>query len=67
MGLLEKEGYNISYETGGTWIVTTSSGGNIHFKRRTRAYYGMPYIDMIMNVKAVNILHTFRMNYKGYT
>ena len=42
MGLLKKEGYKISYETGGTWIVTTPAGKDIKFKKGTKAYYGMP-------------------------
>ena len=66
MGMLEKEGYNISYDTGGTWIVTTPSGGKIKFKRGTGAYYGIPYIDMSNNVKSVSMLYTVRVNYEGY-
>ena len=67
MGLLEKERYRISYETGGTWIVTTPAWKTMKFMRGTGAYYGMPYIDMINNTHVVNMLQTFRINYEGYT
>ena len=67
MGLIEKEGYKISYETGGTWIITTPEGENIKFKRGTRAYYVMPYIDMSKNMEAGSMLQTDRINYEGYT
>ena len=67
MGLIEREGYKISYETGGTWIINTPEGENIKFKRGTGAYYVIPYIDMSKNVQTVSMLQTARMNYEGYT
>ena len=67
MGLMEKEGYKISYDTGGTWIVDTPARENIEFKRGTGEYYGMTYIDMIKNIQLVNMLQTVRMNYDIYT
>ena len=39
----------------------------IKFKRGTRAYYVMPYIDMSKNVEAVSMMQTARINYEGYT
>ena len=67
MDLIEKEGYKILYDTGGMWIVTTPAGENINFKRVTGVYFVMPYIYISKNAQAVNMLHTFRMNYEGYT
>ena len=32
----------VSYETGGTWVITTPAGENIKFKIGTGAYDGMP-------------------------
>ena len=56
MVLLEKEAYKISYETGGTWIITTPARENIKFNKGTGEYYGIPYIDMSKNAQAVNMV-----------
>ena len=39
MVFLEKEGYKVSYETGGTWIVITPAGGNINSNKEKGEHY----------------------------
>ena len=64
---LEQDGYIINYNTKRDWVVTTSQGKEIIFKRDTGLCDRMPYIDLREHQEGVIMLETVRKNFEGYT
>ena len=64
---LERDGYEINYNTKRDWVVTTPSGELIVFKRDTGVCTGMPYIDMHEHHEGFAMIETVRKNFEGFT
>ena len=64
---LEKDGYEVDYNTKRKWVVTTPAGKKIVFKRDTGVCAGMPYIDMREHQEAFAMIETVRKNFEGFT
>ena len=64
---LEQDGYIIGYNTKRNWVVTTSQGKEIVFKRDSGLCNRMPYIDLREHQEGVIMLETVRKNFEGYT
>ena len=64
---LERDGYEIDYNTKRNWVVTTPSGELIVFKHDTGVCAGMPYIDMRKHHEGFAMIEMVRKNFKGFT
>ena len=64
---LEKDGFEIDYNTKRDWVVKTPAGKTIVFKRDTGLCEGMPYIDMREHQDAFAMVQTVRKNFEGFT
>ena len=64
---LERDGYEIDYNTKREWVVTTPSGESIVFKRDTGVCAGMPYINMCEHHEGFAMIETVHKNFKGFT
>ena len=69
VGQLEKDGFKISYETGGDWVVRTPNGKSLKFKRDTGMCYGFPYLDLreTHDLEGLACVQTMRENMEGFT
>ena len=69
VGQLEKDGFKISYETGGDWVVRTPNGKSLKFKRDTGMCYGFPYLDLrkTHDLEGLACVQTMRENFEGFT
>jgi hypothetical protein len=64
---LEADGFTVSCNTRGNWIVTTFHGNEITFHREEDGLcHGFPYIDM-QSKAVVAMIQTIRQRYKGFT
>ncbi len=64
---LEADGFTVSYQTGGNWIVTTPHGNKITFHQEEDSVcHGFPYIDM-QSKAAVAMIQTVPQRYEGFT
>ena len=64
---LEKDGYNIDYNTKRDWVVTTPEGKCLLFKKDTGMCEGMPYLDVRDNHEALVLLQTVREKFGLFT
>ena len=64
---LERDGYEVDYNTKRKRVVTTPSGESIVFKRDTGVCAGMPYIDMREHHEGFAMIKTVRKNFEGFT
>ena len=64
---MERDGYEIDYNTKHEWVVTTPSGELIVFKRDTGVCAGMPYINMREHCEGFAMIKTVRKNFEGFT
>ena len=69
VGQLEQEGFHISYETGGDWVVRTPEGKSLRFQRDTGMTHGFPYLDLsdAANLEGYSCVQTMRKKYEGFT
>ena len=69
---LESDSFTIEYNTNRDWVVTTSEGEEIVFKKETGKYKGFPFIEMdsqeaLALLQSVLKVETVRGNYEGFT
>ena len=69
---LERDGYNLTYTTGGTWVVVTPDGKTIDFKRESGGVTdGMHYIDLREEIDGITHVNaqipTVKDKIEGYT
>ena len=63
--MLEEAGYKVSTHTDREWIVTTSKGDDIVFKRDTGVCKGMPYIDLRDHAEDTFMIETVKRAWSG--
>ena len=65
--MLEEAGYIVLAHTKSDWVVTTTKGKKIVFKRDTGICNRMPYIDLHKNMEGFAIIETIRKQFAGAT
>ncbi|KAL7479586.1 hypothetical protein ACHAW6_005311 [Cyclotella cf. meneghiniana] len=72
--LLEKQGYEFIYKTGGGWMAYMPDGGQIYFKMDTGVCDRMPYVDLTdldahitYPTDSLVMIETVRGNLEGFT
>ena len=64
--MLEASGYVVFSHTKKDWVVFTSKGKKIVFKRDTGVTKGMPYINLHTNKAGLVMIETVRKNFVSY-
>jgi hypothetical protein len=65
--LLEEDGFTVSYQTSGEWIVTAPHGKEIIIHRKTNnVCHGFPYLNAC-SMAAVSMSQTICQHYEGFT
>ena len=65
--MLENAGYIVFSHTKKNWVVFTSTGKKVVFKRDTGICKWMSYIDLRNNKVGLAMIETVRKNFESYT